>query len=74
MDRLPLNQSTDDGAEASRLIDAVGGTSEAARICEVSPQAVTQWRKAGIPRARLMFLRLRFPQLFDDGAPQREAA
>lgn len=50
---------------ADELIDALGGTVATATICEVTPQAVTQWRRAGIPHPRLMYLRVRFPHLFD---------
>lgn len=48
----------------SALIDALGGTVEAAKLCEVKPQAVSQWRIDGIPKARMMFLRLKRPDLF----------
>lgn len=50
----------DDG----RIIDALGGTAAVARMCRVRPQAVTQWRRAGIPQARRMYLELRFPSVF----------
>lgn len=49
----------------SILIDELGGTVATAKLCEVTPQAVTHWRTTGIPRARLMFLRLRRPDLFE---------
>ena len=51
--------------EASRIIDALGGTGEVARMCEVSDAAVSQWRKDGIPRARLQYLRLARPDVFE---------
>lgn len=51
-------------AEASRVIDALGGTGEVAKLCEVTDAAVSQWRKDGIPRARLQFLRLARPEVF----------
>lgn len=53
------------------LIDAMGGTVKVARLCEVSPQAVTQWRRAGIPRARRMYLRVLRPDLFGLGEVRR---
>jgi len=40
----------------SILIDTLGGTVEVARLCHVSSQAVSKWRREGIPAARLMFL------------------
>lgn len=48
----------------SEIIDALGGTSEVARLCEVTTGAVSQWRNAGIPKARLMFLKLARPNVF----------
>jgi hypothetical protein len=50
--------------EHSRIIDAIGGTGEVAKLCEVLPSAVSQWRTDGIPRARLMYLRLVRPDVF----------
>ena len=50
--------------EASRIIDAIGGTGEVAKLCEVLPSAVSQWRYDGIPRARMMYLRLVRPDVF----------
>lgn len=50
--------------DANKIIDMLGGTGEVARLCEVFPGAVSQWRKDGIPRARLMFLRLARPEVF----------
>lgn len=46
------------------IIDALGGTSEVARLCEVQPPSVSEWRKLGIPKARLAFLRLARPAVF----------
>ncbi len=48
----------------AQIIDALGGTSEVARLCEVTPGAVSQWRTEGIPKPRLMFLRLARPKVF----------
>jgi hypothetical protein len=33
-------------ATASQVIDALGGTTKVAKLCEASPQSVTNWRKA----------------------------
>lgn len=46
------------------IIDSFGGTSAVATLCEVTTGAVAQWRNDGIPRARLMYLRLLRPDLF----------
>lgn len=48
----------------NEVIDALGGTSEVARLCEIEPPSVSDWRKHGIPKARLMFLRLAKPEVF----------
>lgn len=49
---------------ANEIIDALGGTFRVAEMCEVRPPSVSDWRKNGIPRARLMFLRLARPEVF----------
>lgn len=60
------------------IIDALGGTSEVARLCEIQPASVSEWRKLGIPKARLKFLKLARPAVFaslglDAQAPRRRA-
>lgn len=42
---------------ATKVIEALGGTAAVARICEVSMPSVSDWKKDGIPPARMMFLR-----------------
>lgn len=49
----------------SQIIDALGGSSKVAELCEVTVGAVSQWRDDGIPKARLMFLRLAKPEVFE---------
>lgn len=46
------------------IIDALGGTSKTARLCGVKDPSVSEWRKEGIPPARLMFLQLARPKVF----------
>lgn len=48
------------------IIDRLGGTSETARLCEIKPPSVSDWRKHGIPKAQLKFLRAVRPDVFDD--------
>lgn len=43
---------------ASRLIDALGGTTAVARLVESPTSTVHSWRKNGIPNSRLHHLRL----------------
>ena len=50
----------------SKLIDEMGGTVKVARLCNVSSQAVSKWRNEGIPSARLMYLKLLFPDLLEN--------
>lgn len=47
----------------SGLIDALGGTVAAARLFDVTPQAVSHWRRHGIPKPRRMYLELLRPDL-----------
>lgn len=47
------------------IIDALGGTSEVARLCEIQPPSVSEWRRKGIPKAQLKFLRLARPEVFE---------
>ena len=41
---------------AVQVIDALGGTAEVARICKVRMPSVSDWKRDGIPSARVMFL------------------
>jgi len=43
----------------SKIIDLMGGPTEIARMCNVSPQAVSQWRQHGIPKGQLVILAAR---------------
>jgi hypothetical protein len=60
-----LSKAQADEIEPAHVIDALGGTGAVAKLCEVSSQAVTQWRRAGIPHARLMYLRAVRPAAFE---------
>lgn len=48
----------------SKIIDELGGTSAVAKLCEVKPSSVSEWRTQGIPRARRQYMRLLRPDLF----------
>jgi DNA-binding transcriptional regulator YdaS (Cro superfamily) len=41
------------------LLQLLGGTNKVAKMCDVEPAAVSQWKKNGIPREHLMFLAAR---------------
>ena len=49
---------------ATVIIEALGGTFRVAELCEVRPPSVSDWKKHGIPRARMMFLRVARPEIF----------
>jgi len=48
----------------SQIIDRLGGTTAVARLCEIRPASVSEWRTKGIPKARLMYLRVIRPDVF----------
>lgn len=50
--------------EAVRVIVEFGGTNALARLCDISAASVSGWKKNGIPHARLQFLRLLRPDVF----------
>lgn len=53
------------GMDANQIIDALGGTSVVARLFNIEPPSVSEWRaKNHIPQARLMYLRLLRPDVF----------
>lgn len=45
-------------SEAIKVIDALDGTAEVARLFNLSMPSVSDWKKDGIPPARMMFLRV----------------
>ncbi|WP_180188107.1 Cro/CI family transcriptional regulator [Achromobacter insuavis] len=57
----------------NQIIDAFGGTVALAKVCECEPQAVSQWRRSGIPKARRQYLRALRPDLFASAKPQEAA-
>lgn len=58
----------------SEIIDRLGGTSEVARICQIKPPSVSEWRATGIPSARRQYLELLRPEVFGpEGSSDRPA-
>jgi hypothetical protein len=55
----------------SAIVDRLGGTGRLAELCDVSSQAVSQWKRFGIPTARRAYLRLLNPEAF--GLPEAAA-
>lgn len=58
----------------SSIIDALGGNSVVAGLCKISSQAVSKWRREGIPEGRLMYLKLLRPDVFEPTEPEQKAA
>lgn len=61
-----------DTQNATLIIDRLGGTSETARLCDIKPPSVSEWRKNGIPKAQLKFLRAIRPDVFEGIPPDSE--
>jgi hypothetical protein len=53
----------------TEIIQRLGGPTKTAELCEVTTQAVCQWRENGIPKARLKFLKLARPDVFKPAQP-----
>ena len=49
---------------ASEPIDKLGGTTEVARLCDIRPPSVSEWRRKGIPKPWMKFLELARPDAF----------
>lgn len=58
----------------SEIIDEMGGTSEVARMFEIDPASVSEWRKKGFPKARVMTLRLMRPDLMSRRITEQQEA
>ncbi len=43
---------------ATQIIDALGGTAAVARMFDLSMPSVSDWKKTGIPKARMMYLKV----------------
>jgi hypothetical protein len=68
--------------DSALVIERLGGPSEVARLCECSPQAVSQWfgpdpvthAPRQIPNSRLLFLKAIRPDVFKQLAAEAAAA
>ena len=45
------------------LIEALGGTSQVAALCDIKSPSVSEWKRNGIPKAQRNFLRLAKPEI-----------
>ena len=59
---------------STAIIDAIGGTVSAARLCRVKPPSVSDWKKYGIPDSRLQVIELTHPELAEKCDELRAAA
>ena len=50
-------------AIAIAVIEELNGSTKTAELFSITPQAVSQWKRNGIPKPWLMFLRKEFPDL-----------
>lgn len=48
----------------TEIIDLLGGTLAVARLCQIKPPSVSEWRRYGIPSARRMYLQAIRPDVF----------
>jgi hypothetical protein len=60
--------------EAIRVIKALGGTFAVAKLCGIKPPSVSDWKKHGIPDARLQYFRLLRPELFGQVTTKKRKA
>jgi hypothetical protein len=47
------------------IVNRLGGTVKLARICDVTPSAVSQWKKRGIPKPWMTHLKSQYPAAFE---------
>lgn len=50
-------------AYAVAVIELLGGTSKTAEFFDIQPPSVSEWKEAGIPKARLQTLQHAKPEL-----------
>ncbi|MET3134630.1 hypothetical protein AAKU55_004930 [Oxalobacteraceae bacterium GrIS 1.11] len=51
-------------SEDSALIDKLGGTGDVAKMFDIKAPSVSSWRKKGIPKPRMMYLKAVYPAMF----------
>lgn len=54
-----MTTKTDRNADAIQIIEALGDTTKVARIFGIRKASVSDWKKGGIPRARMMYLKVK---------------
>lgn len=51
--------------QATTVVERLGDTAEVARMFEVRMPSVSEWKKSGIPKARMMFIKAVHPEALD---------
>jgi hypothetical protein len=60
--------------EAGEIIDRLGGQARVAALCDITVQAVHQWKKKNhVPKAQLKYLQAVRPDVFADPTPAAPA-
>lgn len=49
--------------DAEKIIQDMGGNGAVAELCNITSGAVSQWLSTGIPEYRMLFFRVKHPQL-----------
>lgn len=70
---MPNNPGMDTKHPDSKIIDDLGGTAKVARLCDIKPPSVSDWRKSGIPKPWLMYLKKIRPAVFKAAAEREKA-
>jgi hypothetical protein len=50
--------------DPSKIIDALGGNKQVASECGITEQAVSLWRRNGIPKGYGLYFKNKYPELF----------
>ena len=51
---------------AVRIIELLGGTGAVADLCDIKPPSVSGWKRNGIPKAQMNYLRAIRPDVFNE--------
>ncbi|MCU1053281.1 Rha family transcriptional regulator [Stenotrophomonas maltophilia] len=60
--------------DSQKLINELGGPAAVARLFEIKQPSVSEWKRKGIPKARLQTLRLLRPDLFQSLEGEQDRA
>lgn len=66
--------TTTENDEANRVIEALGGPSKLGALLDISKSAVSQWKKNGIPKSQMRYLRQAHPDAFLPSKPKAAPA